>query len=252
MYTLWYFCWCTLAGIKLNRELHHSTQLRFCRGAVPVRIRKSHCIEDCFRVWPSSDAFMPVWVANKTETACIVTMCISCSMYLLKGSWLIDCICYVRRVGAAPANCRYPDTIAVCYSSVDNKLTCIYNDHSLYIWDVTDIRKVGKARSFLFHSGAVWGIDVSGPSLFSTSIAVLGINVICCHWFAELLHYCNIPTLTPDHQYVLYAVNAYRTCRQGSQLQAFKHKYAQKLEPVFPEKCWRHDVKCKLSYCSTL
>jgi len=69
--------------------------------------------------------------------------------------------CLFRGVRAVPQNCRYPDTIAVCYSSVDNKLTCIYNDHSLYIWDVADIRKVGKTRSFLFHSGAVWGIDVS-------------------------------------------------------------------------------------------
>ena len=78
--------------------------------------------------------------------------------------------------GAVPPNSRYPDTIAVCYSSVDNKLTCIYNDHSLYIWDVTDIKKVGKMRSFLFHSGAVWGIDVSLPvlSLLALCIVVWG------------------------------------------------------------------------------
>ena len=71
--------------------------------------------------------------------------------------------CDVRGVSTAPSNSRYPDTIAVCYSSVDNKVTCVYNDHSLYVWDVTDIKKVGKARSFLFHSGAVWGVDVSCP-----------------------------------------------------------------------------------------
>ena len=60
-----------------------------------------------------------------------------------------------------PENVRFPDTVAICHSEVDNRLTCIYNDHSIYIWDVSDIRKVGKTRSFLFHSGAVWGIDVS-------------------------------------------------------------------------------------------
>jgi len=70
-------------------------------------------------------------------------------------------LCYTRGVGAAPKNCQYPDTIAICYSGIDNKLTCVYNDHSLYVWDVTEIMKVGKARSFLFHSGAIWGIDVS-------------------------------------------------------------------------------------------
>jgi len=75
--------------------------------------------------------------------------------------------------GAVPPNSRYPDTIAVCYSSVDNKLTCIYNDHSLYIWDVTDIKKVGKMRSFLFHSGAVWGIDVSLPVLSLLALCVV-------------------------------------------------------------------------------
>ena len=80
-------------------------------------------------------------------------------------------------MGALPANCRYPDTIAVCYSSVDSKLTCIYNDHSLYIWDVSDIRKVGKARSFLFHSGAVWGIDVScSLTLLDTSVMFAGVS----------------------------------------------------------------------------
>jgi len=89
------------------------------------------------------------------------------------SSWSVEMFDYVR--GAGPENCRYPDTVAVCYSSVDNKVTCVYNDHSLYIWDITDIRKVGKARSFLFHSGAVWGIDVSYQHYLSL---VLFINTL--------------------------------------------------------------------------
>ena len=83
-------------------------------------------------------------------------------------------------------NCRYPDTIAVCYSSVENKLICIYNDHSLYIWDLSDIRKVGKARSFLFHSGAVWGIDVS-----YTLLAV----VTSCHLSYAVLYFLLLANL---------------------------------------------------------
>lgn len=60
----------------------------------------------------------------------------------------------------SPDNSRFPDTIAVQYDDVNNRLTCVYNDHSLYVWDVTDVQKVAKTRSFLFHSGAVWGVDV--------------------------------------------------------------------------------------------
>lgn len=68
--------------------------------------------------------------------------------------------CYFSDV-TSPDNSRFPDTVAVQYDDVNNRLSCVYNDHSLYVWDVTDVRKVAKARSFLFHSGAIWGVDVS-------------------------------------------------------------------------------------------
>jgi len=103
-------------------------------------------------------------------------------LWLTCDIWQLNCLLYIRGV---PQNCRYPDTVAVCYSSVDNKLTCIYNDHSLYIWDITDIRKVGKARSFLFHSGAVWGIDVSCQLLVRT----LSSLVLCVYIASAVLTY---------------------------------------------------------------
>lgn len=40
------------------------------------------------------------------------------------------------------------------------QVTCVYNDHSLYVWDVHDIKKVGKSWSFLYHSSCVWGLEV--------------------------------------------------------------------------------------------
>lgn len=40
------------------------------------------------------------------------------------------------------------------------QLTCIYGDHSLYVWDVHDVYKIGKQWSFLYHSSYIWGIDV--------------------------------------------------------------------------------------------
>lgn len=56
---------------------------------------------------------------------------------------------------------KFPDTVAVSYNDFHKKVTCIYNDHSLYVWDVHDVRKVGKSWSFLCHSSCVWGLEVN-------------------------------------------------------------------------------------------
>lgn len=56
---------------------------------------------------------------------------------------------------------KFPDTVAVSYNEFHKKVTCIYNDHSLYVWDVHDVRKVGKSWSFLYHSSCVWGLEVN-------------------------------------------------------------------------------------------
>ncbi|KAK2182251.1 hypothetical protein NP493_359g02037 [Ridgeia piscesae] len=54
----------------------------------------------------------------------------------------------------------YPDTVAVSLDEDNHKLTCVYNDHSLYIWDVRDIHKIGKTRSFLYHSACIWSAEM--------------------------------------------------------------------------------------------
>ncbi|XP_078592752.1 WD repeat-containing protein 62-like isoform X1 [Branchiostoma floridae x Branchiostoma japonicum] len=56
-------------------------------------------------------------------------------------------------------NAKYPSTIAVKYDEQNNKVTCVYDDHSLYVWDVKDEKKIGKAWSFLYHSSCVWGVE---------------------------------------------------------------------------------------------
>lgn len=43
------------------------------------------------------------------------------------------------------------------------QLSCVYNDHSLYTWDLRHIRHIGKLHSFLYHSAAIWDIDVRTP-----------------------------------------------------------------------------------------
>ncbi|KAL5008973.1 hypothetical protein ScPMuIL_014554 [Solemya velum] len=67
---------------------------------------------------------------------------------------------------------KYPDTVALAYDEAHKKITCIYNDHSLYIWDVHDIRKVGKAWSFLYHSSCIWGLEVYPSNVEGGSCAL--------------------------------------------------------------------------------
>ncbi|XP_042194064.1 mitogen-activated protein kinase-binding protein 1 [Callorhinchus milii] len=55
---------------------------------------------------------------------------------------------------------KYPDTIAVTYDLTNRWLSCVYNDHSLYVWDVKDVRKVGKVYSALYHGSCVWNVEV--------------------------------------------------------------------------------------------
>ena len=41
------------------------------------------------------------------------------------------------------------------------QLTVIYNDHSLYVWDLKNIKQIGKTHSFLYHNACIWDICVS-------------------------------------------------------------------------------------------
>ncbi|XP_034050708.1 mitogen-activated protein kinase-binding protein 1 isoform X2 [Thalassophryne amazonica] len=58
---------------------------------------------------------------------------------------------------------RYPDTVAVTYDPTNRWLSCVYNDHSVYVWDVRDLRdprRTGKLYSALYHSSCVWSLEV--------------------------------------------------------------------------------------------
>ncbi|MFT7803807.1 mitogen-activated protein kinase-binding protein 1-like [Arapaima gigas] len=60
---------------------------------------------------------------------------------------------------ASNPEAEYPDTIALTFDPITSFLTCVYNDHSLYVWDVCNILNVGKVYSALYHSGCVWSIE---------------------------------------------------------------------------------------------
>ncbi|XP_035850289.1 mitogen-activated protein kinase-binding protein 1 isoform X2 [Sander lucioperca] len=58
---------------------------------------------------------------------------------------------------------RYPDTVAVTYDPASRWLSCVYNDHSVYVWDVRDLRdprRAGKLYSALYHASCVWSLEV--------------------------------------------------------------------------------------------
>ncbi|XP_057613597.1 WD repeat-containing protein 62 [Chionomys nivalis] len=58
------------------------------------------------------------------------------------------------------AEAVYPDTVALTFDPVHEWLSCVYKDHSIYIWDVKDINEVSKMWSELFHSSFVWNVEV--------------------------------------------------------------------------------------------
>ncbi|XP_074547838.1 mitogen-activated protein kinase-binding protein 1 isoform X2 [Halichoeres trimaculatus] len=58
---------------------------------------------------------------------------------------------------------RYPDTVALTFDPSSGWLSCVYNDHSVYVWDVRDLRdprRAGKLYSALYHSSCVWSLEV--------------------------------------------------------------------------------------------
>ena len=66
------------------------------------------------------------------------------ALYLLLTcvSWLVISLC--SHMASHPANAKYPDTVALMYDETNHKIACVYSDRSIYLWDITDIRKVTK------------------------------------------------------------------------------------------------------------
>ncbi|KAF1393458.1 hypothetical protein PFLUV_G00015940 [Perca fluviatilis] len=72
----------------------------------------------------------------------------------------------------ASPGAQYPDTLAVTFDPSSRHLTCVYNDHSVYVWDVRDVRNATKLYSALYHSSCVWSVEVY-PELPDASRACL-------------------------------------------------------------------------------
>ncbi|XP_073133482.1 uncharacterized protein [Henckelia pumila] len=73
-----------------------------------------------------------------------------------RGSNVADCKSDINEV--EPQNRpTLPDAIA-CHFSTSEKLVVIYDDHSLYIWDIHDVHKATRCCVLVSHSGCIWGI----------------------------------------------------------------------------------------------
>ncbi|KAM9358601.1 WD repeat-containing protein 62 [Symphorus nematophorus] len=75
----------------------------------------------------------------------------------------------------ASPGAQYPDTLALTFDPTAKHLTCVYNDHSVYVWDVRDVRNAGKLYSALYHSSSVWSVEVY-PELSDSSQACLPLS----------------------------------------------------------------------------
>ncbi|XP_075470430.1 mitogen-activated protein kinase-binding protein 1 isoform X2 [Ascaphus truei] len=64
------------------------------------------------------------------------------------------------RLFSNAADAKYPDTVGMTFDPANQWLSCVYNDHSLYVWDIKDLKKVGKVYSALYHSSCVWNVEV--------------------------------------------------------------------------------------------
>ncbi|KAI8968888.1 hypothetical protein BDF20DRAFT_826852, partial [Mycotypha africana] len=111
----------------------------------------------------------------------------------------------VRQLKEAPI---YPDSVAMVYEANSSKVISIYSDRSLYIWDIHDIAKVGKSRSFIYHSDCVWGvepcprIDYEDNAIPLNSFTTFSADGTIRIWNIDNPHNAqasSLPTQSPEH-----------------------------------------------------
>ncbi|XP_029900679.1 mitogen-activated protein kinase-binding protein 1-like, partial [Myripristis murdjan] len=72
---------------------------------------------------------------------------------------------------------RYPDTVAVTFDPCSRWLSCVYNDHSVYVWDVRELRRAGKLYSALYHASCVWSLEVYPEAAEAAAAAAAAVRV---------------------------------------------------------------------------
>ncbi|XP_035990087.1 mitogen-activated protein kinase-binding protein 1 [Fundulus heteroclitus] len=110
---------------------------------------------------------------------------------------------------------RYPDVIAVAYDAVSRWLSCVHSDHSLYVWDVREVHRVGKVNSALFHAASVWDLEVfpdvpggTAADLSSSTFFTCSADSTIRMWRMEdstRPHVCSQNALSNDLLKIIYA-----------------------------------------------
>jgi WD40 repeat protein len=83
------------------------------------------------------------------------------------------------------AACLALTTVAGTATAPCPKLASIYADHSLFVWDISDIQNVVKYRSFVYHRACVWDVQfistadspIFGAGTFATCSADNSIRI---------------------------------------------------------------------------
>ena len=83
------------------------------------------------------------------------------------------------RCGPNAPNVSY--LLQLCCSLLVFQLSCIYNDHSLYMWDLRNIKHIGKLHSFLYHNACVWDVDVSRSNGCGKGVSVCVTMLVVQH-----------------------------------------------------------------------
>lgn len=112
----------------------------------------------------------------------------------------------ISHMASHPNNAKYPDAIAVAFDERNSKLSCVYNDHSLYVWDVRDIKRVGKSHSFLYHSACIWGVEMFPNSSHSKAMPA-GSFLTCSS--DDTIRVWNLDYSEPEETNSLYRRNIY-------------------------------------------
>ncbi|CAN9511234.1 unnamed protein product [Ophioblennius macclurei] len=140
-------------------------------------------------VFSSKSREMEAWVNLKTSSSCCV--CVSedwifcgCSDGVIRvfssfNLTYISTLQLSHRLGENLSphtpnspGAHYPDSVALTFDPTADLLTCVYSDHSVYVWDIRDLNNVSRVYSAMYHSSSVWDVQVC-PQLLDVSQACL-------------------------------------------------------------------------------
>jgi len=115
------------------------------------------------------------WVELKVKSACSLSVgdkyiLVGCSEGIIRCFTVNDLryICSLPKPDAQVI----PDVVAMSYDEVHATLSVVYSDHSLIVWDVSNLGQVNVISSHNYHAGCIWGVDTYRGTLSSGSCLV--------------------------------------------------------------------------------